>query len=154
GSFRTGRTQLPARRQSLRCRTGSGQSSARQVPWRLELSNPPTQNVIQIGHFISRQSLRVHAIITSQLPSCRTAREASTRVSTRHARVRAPHLPVSQCEVILAAVLSNFAPEPEVTRDILYEEPLHLTGRAAGAGLRGGCGGSVLYRPSQGLHLA
>ena len=46
------------------------------------------------------------AIITSQLLS-RTAREASTRVSTRDARVRAPHLPVSQCEVIRAAVLGR-----------------------------------------------
>jgi hypothetical protein len=54
----------------------------------------------------TRPALRVHAIITLQLRLWRTAREASTRVSTRHARVRAPHLPVSQCEVILAAVLS------------------------------------------------
>src|ERR1039457_1728381 len=43
------------------------------------------------------------APITSQLLRGRTAGEASTR----HARVRAPHLPVSQCEVILAAVLSS-----------------------------------------------
>src|ERR1039457_5197047 len=43
------------------------------------------------------------APLTSQLLRWRTAREASTR----HARVRAPHLPVSQCEVILAAVLSS-----------------------------------------------
>src|ERR1039458_6007703 len=46
------------------------------------------------------------APLTSQLLRWRTAREASTR----HARVRAPHLPVSQCEVILAAVLSGKDP--------------------------------------------
>jgi hypothetical protein len=35
-----------ARRQSVRRRTGSRQSPTRQVPWRLELSNPATRNMI------------------------------------------------------------------------------------------------------------